>query len=92
MRTKIIISLIAILLLPPQAEAKLTKHWVLKMGLNGGGNYRAFTSPEACDAALRQWISGMKKMQAKFKNIKGMRLEASGKCMDHLPYGYEIVR
>jgi hypothetical protein len=88
MKAKLIIGLMAVILLPTQSEAKLTKYWVLKMG-DSGGNYRAFTSPEACDAALRKYMADTKKIQARFKDLK---LNTSAKCLNHLPYGYEIMR
>ena len=36
MQTKIIIGMLAVMLLPPQADAKLTKYWVLKIQSSGG--------------------------------------------------------
>jgi hypothetical protein len=93
MRTKIIIGLIAMTLLPTQSEAKLTKYWVLKMGSGWSTpSYRVFKSPEACEAAKRWYVVQMKKLKAQIKTTDGRPVDTEAKCMNHLPYGYEIVR
>ncbi len=92
MQTKIIIGMLAVMLLPLQADAKLTKYWVLKMDTDSGGaSYRAFTSPEACDAAKRQYQADTKRTQARFKNA-GIKFASGVKCLNHLPYGYKVLR
>ena len=93
MRIHIIIGLAALMLLPNLAEAKLTKYWVLKMSISGGSaDYHVFTSPVICQAAMRQWLANMKTLQNKFKNEKDMHLNADAKCLNHIPYGYAVVR
>jgi hypothetical protein len=93
MRTKIIIGIVALMLLPTHVEAKLTKHWVLKMGSGWSTpSYRAFKSSEACEAAKRWYVAQAKKLKAQIKTIDGHPVDTEAKCMDHIPYGYELVR
>jgi hypothetical protein len=93
MRNLISIGLFALATLTNPAEAKFTKHWVLKQMLNGNvAQYIAFKSPQECEIARRRWLAGMAKIKARFKNSGALTINADGKCLDYIPIDYELAK